>query len=604
VVRKGLWIGGGVVVALALFLVALPYIASTQIVRDRIALELSAWSGYRVTLDGAPEIDVWPSFQAHFNGVTFSTWGDANHTPVLSAERVDIELSALSALGGHVVFSSARLVRPTLHVAADSFYMPASPQSGRLLHSIDTARAVVARDPSNPDLRALPGDAFGTIEFSDGRIVTAGQGADEELASSLTGRLEWPTLDRSARFSATGIWRGESVALELSAEQPLLLFSGGPSKVKLSLGAAPVTLSYEGTAGLTAQPFFQGELAFATPSLRRMLEWSRTESAAGTAIGSLAVTGQVAGDVNRLKFEDTEIVLDGSPGVGVVELSLGSRVPTISGTLAFEKLDLRSFLSVFTPARDGSDVIDTMFAERVGLDLRLSAAHAIAGSVELSEVAATVQVKEGLAAFDISDAAAFGGMLQAGIRFDRKAEGNLAEIRLLGEDMDGAELARALGWSRLVPAARVAFSATLKGPADGWHAFAAGAGGTLSASVSQGSVSGFDLAAFRQRAQAAGFFPFAEVANGSLAIGGGELKASVAGGLVRIEKAEVRADRTVIGIAGLVPYLEGGLALSGSVLVERSGEAATSWVPEAGFFVGGSWRAPFIYPTPPMPPYE
>jgi AsmA protein len=604
-VRKSLWFAGGIVVALALFLAALPYLASTQIVRDRIALELSAWSGYRVSLGGGtPEIDVWPSFQAHFSDVSFSTWSDATHTPVLSAERVDVELSALSALAGHVVFSSARLVRPTLRVDADSFYMPASPQSGRLLHSIETAQTIVARDPANPDVRALPGDAFGTVEFSDGRIVTAGASGDEELASGIGGRLEWTTLDRSARLSATGIWRGENVALEMSAEQPLVLLGGGPSRVVLSLRAAPVTISYEGTAGLTAQPFFQGELAFATPSLRRMLEWSRTESAAGTAIGSLEVTGQVVGDVNRMKFEDTEIVLDGNPGVGVIELALGSRVPTISGTLAFENLDLRSFLSVFTPVRDGADAIDTMFAERVGLDLRLSAAHATAGSVELSQVAATAQVKEGLAAFDISDATAFGGMLQAGIRFDRKAEGNQAEIRLLGENLDGVELAKALGWSRLVPAARVTLSATLKGPADGWRAFATGATGTLSASLSQGSIAGFDLAAFRQRTQAAGFFPFTEVANGTLPIGRGELKGSVAGGVVKIEKAEILAERTVLSLAGLVPYLEGGLALSGSVLAERAGEAATAWVPEVGFFVGGSWRAPFIYPVPPMPPYE
>lgn len=603
-VRKGLWIGGGVVVALALFLAALPYIASTQIVRDRIALELSAWSGYRVTLGGAPEIDVWPSFQAHFNDVTLSTWGDATHTPVLRAERVDIELSALSALSGHVVFSSARLVRPTLWVDADSFYMPASPQSGRLLHSIETARTVVARDPANPDLRALPGDAFGTVEFSDGRIVTAGPKGDEELASGLGGKLEWATLDRSARLSANGIWRGETVALEISAEQPLVLLSGGPSRVVLSLRAAPLTVSYDGTAGLTAQSFFQGELAFATPSLRRMLEWSRTESAAGTAIGSIAVKGQVAGDLNRMKFDDSDIVLDGNPGEGAVEIGFGSRVPTISGTLAFENLDLRSFLSVFTPLSNGSDSIDTMFAERVGLDLRLSAAHAIAGSIELNQVAATAQVKEGLAAFDISDAAAFGGTVQAGIRFDRKAEGNQAEIRLLGENMDGVELAKALGWSRLVPSARVGLSATLKGPADGWRAFAAGADGTLSAGLSQGSIAGFDLAAFRQRTQGAGFFPFTEVTNGNLPVSGGELKASVAGGVIKIEKAEIRTDKTVLSLAGLVPFLEAGLALSGSLLAERAGEAATAWVPEVGFFVGGSWSAPFIYPVPTMPPYE
>ena len=53
-VRWGIWALGGCVVVVAVMLAALPYFASTQIVRDRIAIEMSAWSGYRVELGDAP----------------------------------------------------------------------------------------------------------------------------------------------------------------------------------------------------------------------------------------------------------------------------------------------------------------------------------------------------------------------------------------------------------------------------------------------------------------------------------------------------------------------------------------------------------------------
>ncbi|OWK21955.1 hypothetical protein AJ88_13350 [Mesorhizobium amorphae CCBAU 01583] len=111
------------------------------------------------------------------------------------------------------------------------------------------------------------------------------------------------------------------------------------------------------------------------------------------------------------------MALDNNPGMGVLDFSFGESLPVISGTLAFDTLDLRSFLSAFTPlaptGEAGPGEINTSFADKINLDLRLSAAHATAGPVQLADVAATAQVKNGLAVFDISDASAFGGNIQA-----------------------------------------------------------------------------------------------------------------------------------------------------------------------------------------------
>ena len=106
---------------------------------------------------------------------------------------------------------------------------------------------------------------------------------------------------------------------------------------------------------------------------------------------------------------------------------LTGKLPMVAGTLAFDTLDLRAFLSAFTPLEpsvgSGPGIIDADFASRLNLDLRLSAAQATVGAIALADVAATARVDEGMAAFDISDAAAFGGNIQAGLRFDRKARG-------------------------------------------------------------------------------------------------------------------------------------------------------------------------------------
>ena len=70
-----------------------------------------------------------------------------------------------------------------------------------------------------------------------------------------------------------------------------------------------------------------------------------------------SVSSKVAVSTGRMKLDNTEIVLDNNPGMGVLDFAFTDALPIISGTLAFDTLDLRSFLSAFTPlaSLDGQD---------------------------------------------------------------------------------------------------------------------------------------------------------------------------------------------------------------------------------------------------------
>jgi AsmA protein len=206
-------------------------------------------------------------------------------------------------------------------------------------------------------------------------------------------------MNSNATLSATGIWRGESVALDVASPKPLVLFAGGTAPLTLSFKAAPATFSFDGTASMSENAYFDGQAKFSAPSLRRVLEWAQAGIAPGAAIGSVSISSKVTATAGRVKFDNTALSLDNNPGMGALDLSLGEAQPVVSGTLAFDTLDLRSFLSAFTPlaptAGAGQAEIDTSFADRINLDLRLSAAHATAGTIQLADVAATAQVRSG-----------------------------------------------------------------------------------------------------------------------------------------------------------------------------------------------------------------
>jgi AsmA protein len=140
-VKRGVAALGALVLLALLFFAALPTIASTQIVRDRIAYELSLWSGYRVSLGEAPILDVWPIFRATLNDVAFHEWSGGDSPPVLEADRLEVSLSALAALRGNVVMSGVSMYRPLLRLTTPGSVidLPASPGGGRMVRAVEAA---------------------------------------------------------------------------------------------------------------------------------------------------------------------------------------------------------------------------------------------------------------------------------------------------------------------------------------------------------------------------------------------------------------------------------------------------------------------------------
>jgi AsmA protein len=604
--RKGMIALGGLLLLATAAYMSLPWIASTQLVRDRITTQLSLWSGYRVSIGEAPILDVWPGFKATLNNVAFHQWADTSTPPVLEADRLDVSLSAWAALRGNVEMSAVAMHRPLLRLTVDgsTIDLPASPGGGRMTRALDIAKVVVSNNPTNPDTSALPSDAFGTLEFSEGRIVVV-NGDSEDGISSLIGRIVWPSLDRTARINATGIWRGEHITLDTTT-QPLLLLAGGNAPFKASLKSNLVEASFDGQTNLSGDAFLDGEASFASSSLRRMLEWSRIDIAPGAAIGAMSISSKIQGNAQRLRLDSVKLSLGGTTGNGVIEVAFASPTPAISGTLAFDKFDLRSFLSAFTPIASGGgniyDKIDTTFSEQLSLDLRLSAPTASLGAITLTNLAAAAQIKGNLAAFDISGAEGFDGDLQAGIRIDANEENKTVEFRVSANDLDAVAFSKAIGAERIVPQGRATFTMMLKGAGLDWNTVMGNAEGTVSASIGQGSVQGIDLSKLRRRLDASGFFPIAEVGDGALPFKSFDFKAKVIGGVAHVEKANFQLDNQLLSLSGFSPYFSRSLALSGhfsSPVAE--GEAGSI---ESPFFIGGSWDTPFITPAWSVPDFE
>ncbi|MBX3598659.1 MAG: AsmA family protein [Rhizobiaceae bacterium] len=582
----------------ALSLAALPWIASTQLVRNRIAIELSAWSGFRVAIASTPQIEVFPTFKAVLAGVTLYQWGDWDNPAVIEAERVEINLSAIEALNGNVSFSQVKLVNPVIRMGTN--IGEPGPEfltsSGRIAQAVETTRDLIAADPDKPDFSRFPTTPFGTVEFSNGRVVKMIGDQQHDVVTRLSGKVIWPALNASGSVSLRGTWRGEEVGLELSSASPLALLAGAATTMNAALTSEPLKVTWQGEVRRAGEGRIDGNASIDIPSVRRAIAWANAGISTGSAIGSIKFESRITGQRGVVTLPGTTLTLDSNEGHGDLALKAGTR-PAVSGALAFDMLDVQSLVSVFTPLmsydRVGSDGSATLLHE-ADFDIGVSARKATLDRSELTDVKGQLTSGNGRARFLIEEAKGFGGDLSLALDIDESSGNPIIELSINANSIKGGDFGTAIGFPNVIPHSKGDLKLTLKGSGGSLDTMLNYADGSLSAHFGKGRIEGIDLEALVAKTASGGFFPLTDIAKGSLAIDAADFEATILHGVGRIKKGEVRAGTRIVFLSGILPYAGRGVALSGTVASRDKVSLFNPNGREASFFVGGSWDAPFV----------
>lgn len=591
--------------------VALPFAISTDLVRDRLERDISEWTGHEVELLENPEIDFWPVPRIALNRISVSSRQYTDAKPIVFADEMTVDFSIWSALSGEPSFSNFVLVRPvfTVEKFADGTTSWNS-ETGRIAEgmAISVKIAESSEDDSKPG--PIPAYRLGDVTVQNGTFAWVDKNAGvEEKVTAINGTIGWPRLDAGLRADIRGIFRGEAVALNINSADPLLLLAKKSAQARINLASSPMTLTFDGMANLSDNPFFAGDLTMASPSMRQTLQWAGTEIKPGEAIGALSLDAEIQVQNGRAMLNDVILELEGNRGIGVLDVqNPEDGAPGISGTLAFNTLDVGSFLRAFTPlpqsGEEIAETIDTSFLHQLTLDMRLSSQSATLGPLNLTSLAAAARIVEGRAVFDIGDAEAYGGRLSGRIVLAESGAQGGGEVKFSARDINLAAALGALEIGGPLPQGTATLNLALSSRYPTWATGLRDLDGMFEISIADGSIPSFDIDQFRELAAKQRFFGLSGVADGSFAFSSAEFKASFANGLAEIGTGKIVGENALIDITGIIPYQRGGLALVGllsDIPPEAAEETETSETAEPTtkaiqFFVGGSWPTPVISP--------
>ncbi|UNF29401.1 AsmA family protein [Bartonella krasnovii] len=479
-------------------ILVLPYLVSTDVIRVRLAQELSTWTGYNVQLRDPPRLNLFPYPRALLSGVTLTSKMD-DVAPLMEAESIEVDLSVVDLLWGRVSFSETRIMRPQfamekpVKTMAD-FFDRFSRSQGALGLAIRKAREILKQNPDHPEIEHLLKQPFGRVVIKNGALVY--QDSLSGVAEKITGlnaTLDWSESTQEIRLRADARWHGEFTKLSIDAAQALLLLAGGKSQIKATLNSVRGGITFTGQARLSEYYIFDGKVSMRSPGWNQTVSWFGGKQFWGHKLKAPIVwESHFLARPMHIQMNNVTFTIGKDNARGALELDFQDYVPNVMGSLAFDNLDFNLLGSMFSSVKKKNSFFDMALFDRIGVDIRLSAPQAKIENILLTDLAAAIQIKNGYGIFDLGHANIWGGSVQSNIEVTSAGQKIRIGGNISGSSIDTQEALEALGFMPFVQS-KINFTATIQTLVGSWMEVFTKMQGRLTLKMSSGRLLGYDL---------------------------------------------------------------------------------------------------------------
>ncbi|KAA1185967.1 AsmA family protein [Rhizobium tropici] len=587
-----------ILIVFAVFRATAPFLISSGLVRSGIEKALSEWTGYRAQIDGDPTLEFWPTARVTLNGVTIRE-PTRNGKVLGHVDSLSADFSLWSAIRGHARFHEFHFLRPILYIRRDDNGLIDWTNEGRLSKAIEQAETSSGQGmPMRKDQDA----AIGMLTIEDGSVeMTDERSGNIYRLNGVNADISWPRLSRAMSAVILARFNGQDIKLNFDSAQPLLFFAGKNVDAKTSFTSALINWTYSGVTSLSDFSAFAGNLQLSVPNVPSFLAWSGQHLPAADALKNVSLSADIAATEKGLRFNNLSFKVNDSTASGIMDLNYTTAgKPKISGTLAFDQMNLNPFLAAFSMRLAAETAIDALLngnpLQRLDLDMRLSSNKAALGPFQFDNIGASLLVAGGKAKFDIGDSGFENGSLTAHLEVapgDFDGGGKL-QISIRNADFGGLfTRLKLIGPLPMPSSGSLDLSLSTSKPI--WVATLSDVAGTLHFNSTTGTFREFDISSFRTLAAEKTFFRMSDIADTSFDFDSINVDASFAKGSAEVKNASIAGRNETITFNGVVPFRTNSLALSGAI--EATSPSDADELPMLPFFIGGSWPNPVVSPV-------
>ncbi|HUS98322.1 MAG TPA: AsmA-like C-terminal region-containing protein, partial [Hyphomicrobiaceae bacterium] len=194
---------------------------------------------------------------------------------------------------------------------------------------------------------ALREGRFSTLRIDNGAFTIRMPGGRSERLSRVAARIE-RLGSRGMRAAGTALWRGQGIKFDLRTPGTNMPKTGATTStmpVAVTVTGKLFTLSFDGIVGSGQGLQITGPLKLTAPALPRLASALGANFPAAVLPGSASISGPVNWTGPSLAFAKAEVQLALATASGALSITNVGNKPTITGTLAFDELNLPSYLT-------------------------------------------------------------------------------------------------------------------------------------------------------------------------------------------------------------------------------------------------------------------
>ena len=411
------------VIAVGLLIALLPYFLSTDIVRTKVAEQLSVWTGREVRLAGPASLTVFPNISVDISDISIANGPGFGDEPMIAMDALRVRVQLMPLLTGEIRVDRFELIRPRIDLVVDAngtgnWELPQGPNDA-------TERNDAPADSSE----STPSVKLGLLLIEDGilRYRNLQTGEAEEI-TALDASLNWPDQNSALESSGSLVWKGEVIRYQANLDEPASFFNMGSSQANLAIVSSPVRVTITGLASMTADLAVNGGLNLEIPSLRGLARWLGNDMPSGSGLGQLTIQSNITAGGHKIALSEAQIELDGNSAEGAVTIVSNTDKLYLQATLALSDLDLNPYFSASAPVASGGNGTGPVASqgwstEPFGLDglgvidadIRLSANNVDLGDYDLGAGAVSIALQDSRLVLEIAEVNAYNGQISGNI---------------------------------------------------------------------------------------------------------------------------------------------------------------------------------------------
>lgn len=325
---------------------------------------------------------------------------------------------------------------------------------------VEAAPPYVARDDVMARIDPILA-AFGTKDIQGLRIASSRVTAILPDSTSLRVSGVDATFDLSRKNALTGtgsvMLKGMKVGFDLRLGPGSNNRDGKPETVagQLKVKSDLFNATFDGHLDIEPGLEMRGSAHWQGDNLRKTMAWLIGVNASGAGFRKFDVAGDFDWSHQAMAFDKANVKLDDNEATGALAINFNGARPSMTGTLALNKLYLTRYLVGDEEDQKGSFDWASLYAmpfqmslgQQIDVDVRMSASRVVIGGLETGPAAATIAIKNGRMLADIAQLELAGGFCagQVGVAFRSVGPDFTFRGKLVNVDLSRIAPSAALG---------------------------------------------------------------------------------------------------------------------------------------------------------------